>query len=324
LAAVDLDRSRASALVREQRGKAALLSICLLLPMLLGAGASKPKTLDALIATCPTKAEVAQFNRDLRLSFENDPSEGQRCGMTLLRERAYQAFRAMRDVRFTRRLPWTQRTLYGWFTNAVRGVRFRGDTDTSFCCDPARTINIEAPYMDALADPSHGWLTSDDDESLSSLVVELVHEARHAEGKQHTCRALDDTSLAESGAWTVEIMLELWLGLYSTGFYDAPGWRDRYRSAALRDAQADMERICSLPIANVSVRRDGRFAVVRNDGGVALEHVWLATDAGPPHDLRGVAARSVRRVRLPRRATWLRIVGTAADPHPGDNVVLAR
>jgi hypothetical protein len=178
--------------------------------------------------------------------------------------------------------------------------------------------------MDALADPSHGWLTRDDDESLSGLLVELVHEARHAEGKVHTCRALDDTSLAESGAWTVEIMLELWLGLYSTGFYDAPGWRDRYRSAALRDAQDDMERICSLPIANVSVRRDRRFAVVRNDGGVALAHVWLATDAGPPYDLRDVAPHSVRRVRLPRRATWLRVVGTAADPHPADNVVLAR
>jgi hypothetical protein len=322
LAAVDTPS--ASSVVREQRGKAALLSVCCLLPVLLGAASPKPTTVDALISTCPTKSEIAAFNRDLRLSFENDPSEAQRCGMTLLRDRAYQALRAMRELRFTRGLPWTKRTLYGWFTNAVRGVRFRGDTDTSFCCDPARTVNIEAPYMDALVDPSHGWLTRDDDESLSALLVELVHEARHAEGKEHTCRAFNDTTLAESGAWTVEIMLELWLGLYSTGFYDAPGWRDRYRSASLRDAQADMEQICSLPVANVSVRRDGRVAVVRNDGGVALEHVWLATDAGPPHDLRGVAAHSVRRVRLPRRATWLRVVGTAADPHLADNVVLAR
>jgi hypothetical protein len=85
-----------------------------------------------------------------------------------------------------------------------------------------------------------------------------------------------------------------------------------------------MERICSLPIANVSVRRDGRIAVVRNDGGVPLAHVWLASDAGPPQDLRDVAAHSTRRVRLPGRATWLRVVGTAADPRPGDNIVLAR
>jgi hypothetical protein len=312
---------------RQDAARRALAAGCVLALAALcagSAGAAKPKTLDALIASCPSKAEVAAFNRDLRLSFENDPSEGQRCGMTLLRERAYQALRVMRDVRFTRGLPWTKRTLYGWFTQAVRGVRFRGDTDTSFCCDPARTVNVEAPFMDALADPNHGWLTSDDDESLSSLVVELVHEARHAEGKQHTCRALDDATLAESGAWSVETMYELWLGLYSTGFYDASGWRDRYRSAAMRDAQTDMERICSLPIANVSVRRDGRIAVVRNDGGVALAHVWLATDSGPPHDLRDVAAHSTRRVRLPRRATWLRVVGTASDPHPADNVLLAR
>jgi hypothetical protein len=310
--------------VAEQRGKAALLSICCLLPLLVGAASPKPKTIDALIAGCPSKAEVAAFNRDLRLSFESDPSEERRCGMTALRERAYQALRVMRDLRFTRRLPWTTRTLYAWFTGAVRGVRFRGDTDTSFCCDPARTIDIEAPFMDALADPNHGWLAHDDEGSLSALLVELVHEARHAEGKPHTCRALDDTSLAESGAWSVEIMLELWLGLYSTRFYDASGWRDRYRSAALRDAQADMDRICSLPIANVSVRRDGRVAVVRNGGGVPLDHVWLATDAGPPHDLRDIPAHSTRRVRLPRRATWLRVVGTASDPHPADNVVLAR
>ena len=277
-----------------------------------------------MITSCPSKAEIATFNRDLRLSFEHDPSEAQRCGMTVLRERAYQALRVMRDVRFTRRLPWTQRTLYSWFTRAVRGVRFRGDTDTSFCCDPARTIVIEAPYMDALADPDHGWLTRDDDPSLAALVVELVHEARHAEGKPHTCRALDDATLTEGGAWSVELMLELWLGMYSTGFYDATGWRDRYRSAALRDAQEDMERICSLPVANVSVRRDGAVAVVRNDGGVALQHVWLATDVSPPYDLRGVRAHSTLRVRLTRRATWLRVVGMASDPRLGDNVVLTR
>jgi hypothetical protein len=277
-----------------------------------------------LIATCPSRTEIAQFDRDLRISFEHDSSEIQRCRMTLLRERAYQALRVLKAVRFSKRLPWTQRTLYGWFAHAVRGVRFRGDLDTSFCCNPKRTIDIEALYMEALVDPSRGWLNGKGEDSLAALLIDLVHEARHAEGPLHTCRAVDDATLAEGGAWAVEIMLELWLGLYSTSFFDAPTQRDRYRDAVLRAAQADMDRICELPIANVSVRLDGTTAIVRNAGGVPLRHVWLASDVGPPHDLRAVPAKSSVRVRLASRPGWLRVVGTASDPNPRDNVLLRR
>jgi hypothetical protein len=244
--------------------------------------------------------------------------------MTLLRERAYQALRVMKALRFSKRLPWTQRTLYGWFTHAVRGVRFRGDLDTSFCCEPARTIDIEAAYMDALDDPTRGWLDTGGADSLAGLVLEMVHEARHAEGKPHTCNAVDDATLAEGGAWSVEIMLDLWLGLYSTSFFDAHGQADRYRDAALRNAQESMDRICDLPMANVSVRLDGNTAIVRNGGGVPLLHVWVATNSGPPRDLRGVRAKSSVRLRLGSRPTWLRVVGTASDPTPADNVASRR
>ena len=311
--------------MREQRGRAALLSICCVLPLLAAAASgAPPKTIDALITACPSTAEIAQFQRDLRISFEKDPSQAERCGMTLLRERGYQALRVLKTVRFTKPLPWTKRTLYGWFTHAVRGVRFRGDLDTSFCCSPKRTIDIEALYMEALADPSRGWLSGKGEDSLAALLIDVVHEARHAEGSLHTCRAVDDATLAEGGAWAVEIMLEVWLGLYSTSFFDARTQRDRYRDAVLRAAQADMDRICELPIANVSVRLDGITAIVRNGGGVPLRHVWLASDVGPPHDLRAVAAKSAVRVRLASRPAWLRVVGTASDPKPRDNVLLRR
>jgi hypothetical protein len=235
--------------------------------------------------------------------------------MTLLRERGYQALRVLKALRFSRPLPWTDKQLYPWFRSAVRGVRFRGDSDTSFCCEPHGVVNIEALYMDALADPTHGWLDARGENSLAALVSDLVHEARHAEGKPHTCQAVDDATLAEGGAWNVEIMLEIWLGLYSTSFLSRAE-----RDAALRDAQEDMAHVCALPRISVSVQLRGTRVLVRNAGGVALAQVWLATDAGVTRVLRAVPPRTTVAVQLPRRARWARVVATSADPLPADNV----
>ena len=238
-----------------------------------------------------------------------------RCGTTLLRERAYQALRVLKALRFSRPLPWTRRSLYDWFTHATKAVRFRGDIDTSFCCAPARTVNIEAAYMDALADPVRGWLDAKGGESLSALVADLVHEARHAEGKLHNCQAVDDATFAEAGAWGVEILYELWLGLYSTSFVPV-----RYRDAALAAAQDDFAHVCDVPRTSVSVALRGRSAVVRNDGGVPIAHIWLATNAGVTRDVKRLAPGGALTVTLPRRASWARVVGTTSDPVPADNV----
>jgi hypothetical protein len=305
-----------------QRGIAALLAAGFFL-LSTAAQAQPPRTIDGLISSCPSRAEIARFNKQLKISFEHDPSQTRRCGMTLLRERAYQALRVLRSLRFDAPLPWTRRSAWQWFTHAVRGVRFRGDIDTSWCCAPRRTLNIEAQYMDALGDRTRGWLDAHGDDSLAALVVDLVHEARHAEGPQHTCRAVDDATLAERGAWDVEISFELSLGLHSTSFFDAAPDRERYRDAALRDAQADMDHICALPIADVSLEADGSAALVRNGGGVTLQHAWLATDAGDRALVRLPPGASLR-VPLPRRPTWLRVVATASDPRPQNNVLYVR
>jgi hypothetical protein len=307
---------------RVQRGTAALLAVCCL-SCTTAAQAQPPRTLDALTASCPSRAEIARLNKQLRISFEHDPSRARRCGMTLLRERAYQALRVMQSLRFDVPLPWTRQTLWGWFTNAVRGVRFRGDIDTSYCCAPPQTLNIEAQYMDALTGRARGWLDAHGDNSLAALVVDLVHEARHAEGPRHTCRAVDDATLEERGAWGAEISLELWLGLHSTSFFDAPGARERYRDAALRNAQADMDHVCALPVADVSLRLDGATAVVVNNGGVTLARAWLATESGN-RALARVAPGIERRVTFARAPRWLRVVATASDPRPANNVVHAR
>jgi hypothetical protein len=302
---------------RQDLARRALAAGCLLALALCAGAASgaPPRTLDAVIASCPTKREIAQFRRELSLTFEHDPSTARRCGMTLLRDRAYEALRVMRALTFTRPLPWTRRTLYDWLTHAVRGVRFRGDIDTSFCCSPARTIDVQAAYMDALSDPTYGWLDAHGGESLAALVAELVHEARHAQGKPHTCQAFDDATFSEAGAWGTEITYGLWLGLYAGSFVPL-----RYRDAALAGAQDDFAHICDLPRTSVAVALRGRSAVVRNDGGVALDHVWVATNVGVTRDVRKLAPQSSFVVALPRRATWARVAATTADPTPADNV----
>ncbi len=72
-----------------------------------------PGGVDALVARCPTAAEVAAIAADLSLSFEHDPTApGLACtkatgsaDLTELEKRVYQALIAMEEIPFARRLP---------------------------------------------------------------------------------------------------------------------------------------------------------------------------------------------------------------------------
>ena len=79
------------------------------------ANGQSPGTVDPLIATCPSAADVAAISADLDLSFESDPTGGTlvctaaagSADLTRAQERAFQALRVMRQLQFTRPLPWT-------------------------------------------------------------------------------------------------------------------------------------------------------------------------------------------------------------------------
>ncbi len=214
---------------------------------------------NAIIAQCPTPAEVSASDRDLMLTFESDPTVGQIvCSaaqsshdLTLLQAQVYRVLTVMRQLEFNRPLPWTSDSLYGWFVSSIRGIRIRGDRGTSFCCDPDDIINIQAQNLAALRYPS-------DFQYVGSLMVLFVHEARHNNGFPHTCfvgvgtgprpdtrisrsqeefagvvPGSNDDTIAQLGAWGVQYHLDIFLGSHSDPAFIPPAMQSKFT----RDAQ---------------------------------------------------------------------------------------
>jgi hypothetical protein len=205
---------------------------------------ARAENVQDLMRRCPTADEVAAIDRDLQLHFEVDPFNGQlvcrasqgSVDLTTLQLRAYQALLAMRRMRFDAPLPWTSLSLYDWFNQAIDAVRFRGDIEYSYCCDPARTINIDAPHLTALE--TDQWLDPQQGEGIQGLMVLLVHEARHSEGYWHTCGSLN-TTIDEMGAFGMQYWTYMWLAYHSDPAFLTPGeaqpglYREMSRDLAL-------------------------------------------------------------------------------------------
>jgi hypothetical protein len=206
-------------------------------------------TVDALVASCPSAAEVRQIDADLHLSFEGDPTAGQplRCtaaagsaDLTPWQERVYNSFRAAKLLSFDAPLPWTQRPIYQWLAATVQGIRLRTDTNLSFCCSPARVINISvSPNSCLLFGGTRRWVAVGGPCGMDGFLAVVVHEARHAEGPGHTCGTNDNT-IAEMGAWAVQYWFLRWIGEHAGSFLtpgDGTPSTGFYRDVALAQAQ---------------------------------------------------------------------------------------
>lgn len=241
-----------------------------------------------LIAHCPSSAEVSAINADLTISFEGtDPSGGTlvchasdgSVDLTRFQERAYQALRVMKAIHFSRSLPWTSQTLYDWFVSSIDGIRFRSDITLSFCCDPANVIDILAASNSA-ALFTNRWIDPTANIGLKDLLALLVHEARHNNGKPHTCGA-DDQTVGELGAWGAQFYLHLWEGLYSGSFLTSPDvYPSYYRDQHLLTAEGVLPRFCSLPNADVSlaIGDPSPNPAIR---GQSVTYTFTAANAGP-------------------------------------------
>ena len=273
-------------------GRLIALLVCaaLLAPVSAGAaldaGAAGTGSVDDLLATCPAAGEVAAIGADLVLSWESDPTAGVlvctaaagSADLTRLQERTYQALRVMKALRFERPLPWTALPLYDWLVGAIDGIRFRGDIEFSFCCDPPGVIDIQTGNLAAVG--TLRWIDPQSGVGLAGLVNLFVHEARHNEGKPHTCGSGDET-LDELGAWGAAYSLELWEALYAGSFLDASEpYPSYYRDRVAVDAEAVyLSRICSLPVADLWLTATAEPDPVPA-GGELLER-YTVGNAGP-------------------------------------------
>jgi hypothetical protein len=106
---------------------------------------------------------------------------------------------------------------------------------TSSCCNPNRVLNIAngpnfvANGLDRWVDPGAGSAIG-----LYGLMLLVVHEARHADGRPHTCGS-NDRTIEEMGSWGVQYHLVRWLVEHTDQALFTAGPRN-YNSRLMRQA----------------------------------------------------------------------------------------
>lgn len=184
------------------------------------------KNLNTLSSRCPSVADLQTIDRDLRLVWRSDPTAGSvACrtadgsrDLTVMQARVYRALNTMRHLSFTEPLPWTRDPVYRWFTRTVRGLDFRSDVAASNCCSADKLINIRAVVSPVPSGGQQGFglaITASnqmptDFRMLAAFLQLLVHEARHADGKRHTCGPSDQT-MEEMGSWGAAHAFQTWI-----------------------------------------------------------------------------------------------------------------
>jgi hypothetical protein len=203
-------------------------------------------TIDDLLTTCPTQQELDRFNADFDIFFDpaanlppyacrdgRDPGGGVNPRLAV-----YQALRAIDALAFDQPLPWTSLSLYDWLRSTITGFNI-APVPYSGCCDELGRITLKA---DLLSQPSYAtWLEPGQSVGLMHFAGLVVHEARHAEGKPHTCQGTEDATLSEMGAWAAQYYFFLWMANHAP-----PGQLSDTESAAATWAANDaLTRICN-------------------------------------------------------------------------------
>jgi hypothetical protein len=197
------------------------------------AQADWPPTVDEILTGCPTAAEIAEVESRIHLKFDADPTAGRMVCTTaagsadLTREQknAYNAVLIMKDLTFDAPLPWTDQSLYDWFTGSIEFIEFRSDIATHHCCGSPPTVSIKADLHIYYSDR---WT------AVGSLMRLYVHEARHR-FMAHRCETGMDNTIAELGSYGVEARLYEWLAYHSDPKVLAmlsPGPTNDYREEA--------------------------------------------------------------------------------------------
>jgi len=160
-------------------------------------------------------------------------------------KKMYWALIMMKRLRFSRPLPWTERTLYEWFSSTVSQVEVFTSTANSYADLPRRWIYIMVPPPEGVPTyPEFRWY------SVAGLISGLVHEARHIDFGPHTCTAVRDRTVAEMGADGAQNSIFTWLAEYSEPSIVPP----EYKPVELWLACTQGKKLCDAP-KNVSCRQ---------------------------------------------------------------------
>ena len=148
---------------------------------------------------------LREIDAEVALEFTDDPTAGTfvchaaegSLDLTRLQEGAYQALWLLKRLQFDAPLPWTSESLWTWFAGNVQRIQFRR-LETGI---GARWTGFGNMQISSLSPSSPGFPT---------LAFLLVHEARHADHKWHTCNNKDPT-IAEMGSSGTAYYFGLWV-----------------------------------------------------------------------------------------------------------------
>lgn len=190
---------------------------------------------DLFLLKCPTAAEVAAIDHDIKLIWSADPTKGKlactkasgSADLTLLQRRIYRILGVMKQLQFSKPLPWTNKSLWDWFVTTIKAVNFRSDVTFSGCCSPKDTIVIRT-VSNSYDLQTDRWDTGgqpDASGGLRDTIALFAHEARHNEHYVHDCPNIDrgtvvapngnDKTIAQMGAWAVQYYFYKWLAEYT-------------------------------------------------------------------------------------------------------------
>jgi hypothetical protein len=200
-----------------------------------------PITADSIMATCPSADEVAAIDARVDLHFELNPypsklvclaSEGS-ADLTLFERNVYNALRVMQALEFDEPLPWTDLSLYDWFTQAASGAIFSAGYQVSHCCSPEGLTYIQKNSF--FSEDTDQWIADGMQGGVRDLMVLLIHEARHSDtGIGHPCEPVNihDNNLEEMQAWAVQHYTLLWMADHAAEGFFTEGERDLSRAEA--------------------------------------------------------------------------------------------
>jgi len=142
------------------------------------------------------------FEGDSRIGPTVCSGEAGSRDLTQYQKDMYSSLIYIKNTEFDSPLPWTSMPTFDWLRSVARGIRLRTDRDASFCCDPARVVNIAA-----VAAP---------EARIPIYVQSLIHEARHIERGPHRCAdGQRDRTVSELGAYGCQYSLLLWIGTHA-------------------------------------------------------------------------------------------------------------
>jgi hypothetical protein len=233
-------------------------------------------SVDRFLATCPTAQEIRSIDADLMLIFDADPTraEAPACSaslgsvdLTTFEKRVYQSLLVMRYIQFDAALPWTPLPLYDWLRTTVKGIRFSSEAANSYCCERGERIVIRTAASRAedrsclLAGDTTRWVAPDRICGMDAFIALVVHEARHNEGKPHTC-TFNDRTIDEMGAWAANYYMFRWFAEHSGADLtpaDGRPSQNYYRQRSHEGAQSICLRFCDQGCAGAFSREPSLF-----------------------------------------------------------------